>query len=154
MGPVTATGPSSALITMTTMSQALRRQFDLQEEDTEYLNAKGLPWETLIEGGTLWLLVHEWPVPDGYTIQTVSVALRLTGYPSGALDMAWFSPALARTDGSPIRATSVRTTIDGTPWQRWSRHRTSQNPWLPGVDGIPTHLALVEHWLEREFARA
>ena len=58
------------------------------------------------------------------------------------------SIATRGSDGSAVRATSVRTTIDGTPWQRWSRHRTSQNPWRPGVDGIPTHLALVEHWLE------
>ena len=137
-----------------TTSPALRRQFDLQEEDTELLDARGLPWETLNEGGTLWLLVHDWPVPDGYTVPTVSVALRLTGYPSGALDMAWFSPALARRDGGPIRATSVRTTIDGRAWQRWSRHRTAQNPWRSGVDGIATHMALVEHWLEREFAQA
>ena len=154
MGPVAATGPSSALITMTTMSQSLRRQFDLQEEDTEYLDAKGLPWETLNEGGTLWLLVHEWPVPDGYNVPKVSVAVRLVGYPNGALDMAYFKPALSRTDGVPIRATSAVQTIDGTPWQRWSRHRTAQNPWRPGVDSIATHLALVEHWLEREFVRA
>lgn len=153
MGPATAAGPSTALNTMMATPQALRRQFDLQEEDTEYLDAKGLPWETLVEGGALWLLLHEWPLPDGYTTGAVSVALRLTGYPSGALDMVWFSPAVVRSDGGPIRATSVRTTIDGAPWQRWSRHRTAQNPWRPGVDGIPTHLALVEHWLEREFAQ-
>lgn len=139
---------------MTTTTAPPRRQFDLLEEDAEYLDARGLHWETLREGNALWLLVHSWPVPSGYNVSEVSVALRLTGYPSGALDMAWFSPALARTDGVPIRATSARTVIDGRSWQRWSRHRTAQNPWRPGVDGIPTHLALVEHWLEREFARA
>lgn len=139
---------------MTTTTAPPRRQFDLLEEDTEYLDARGHRWETLREGNVLWLLVHGWTVPPGYNVPTVSVALRLTGYPSGALDMAWFSPALSRTDGVPIRATSARTVIDARSWQRWSRHRTKQNPWRPGVDGIPTHLALVEHWLEREFARA
>ena len=130
----------------------LRRHFYLPEEDIEHLDAFDLPWETLSEQGIQWLIVHNLPVPLGYNREHVAIAVRITpGYPTAPLDMAYFSPFLARKDGRPIRATSARQQLDGRSWQRWSRHRTSQNPWRPGVDCIATHLALVEHWLEREF---
>jgi hypothetical protein len=66
--------------------------------------------------------------------------------------MVWFEPALVLTSGRAIGALSSHT-IDGTTWQRWSRHRTAQNPWRPGVDDVSTHLGLVDDWLSREVAR-
>jgi hypothetical protein len=57
-----------------------------------------------------------------------------------------------RADGVPIKALAQQQ-IDGTGWQRWSRHRTPQNPWRPGVDSVATHLVLVDQWLLREFGR-
>ena len=44
-------------------------------------------------------------------------------------------------------------TIMGQEFQRWSRHRTGQNPWRPGIDNLHTHLSLVEEWLLREVNR-
>lgn len=133
-------------------TMTLRRQFILPEQDREYLNARGLPWETIISGGQ-WLLVHDFPVPDGYNTKKATVALMISpGYPDAQLDMVYFYPALGRTDEKAINALATQP-IDGKTFQRWSRHRTTQNPWRPGEDDVSTHLTLVEGWLEKELTR-
>lgn len=131
----------------------LRRQFDLLEEDEAFLNDYGLTWETLNDG-SLWVLIHRFPTPKGYNEDYVTVAIRIeTGYPNAQLDMAYFYPALTRLDGKPIGATNATQAIDGKNFQRWSRHRTPQNPWIAGRDGLGTHVILIEDWLEREFEK-
>ena len=74
---------------------------------------------------------------------------------SGCPAWTWciFHPALTRTDGAKIPATEEVQLIEDHPYQRWSRHRTPQNPWIPGQDSLATHIMLVEDWLEREFER-
>jgi hypothetical protein len=129
----------------------VRRQFDLPEDDVETLEALGLPWETLALGGARWVIVSGFPVPEGYTHTSADVAVQISpGYPTAQLDMAYFNPPLARRDGQPIGALSSLS-LDGKVWQRWSRHRTSTNPWRPGVDDLGSHLRSVEDWLAREF---
>lgn len=133
----------------------MRREFDLSEEEFEYLTRleeKGLTWEAILKGPQMWIVVNNWPVPKGYDIQSVSVAILLPqNYPSSEIDMAFFHPFIKRTDGLVIKATGLRMNLDGKEWQRWSRHRTSENPWRLGVDNISTHLAQVNHWLIKEF---
>ena len=130
----------------------LRKQFALAEGDRACLDAKARPWETVLERRARWLLVHDVPVPDGYAVQRVTVALNVpAGYPDAQIDMAYFYPHLRRADGKAIAALAEQV-IDGRRFQRWSRHRTATNPWRPGVDDVCTHLALVSDWLEREFA--
>ena len=129
----------------------LRRQCELPIEDQRFLDDYGLPWETIADGSP-WVLIHEFPVPKGYTQDKVTVAIRIeSGYPNSVLDMAYFSPALQRVDGKAINATQHIQRLDGKGYQRWSRHRTSQNPWIPSVDNLGTHMILVEEWLVREF---
>jgi hypothetical protein len=129
----------------------MRRQFNLPERDTLYLNALGLPWETIGTQGVGHVLIPDFPMPPGYTETTVTVALQIdAGYDDTQIDMAYFFPALARSDGKVIGALAP-TVIDGKTFQRWSRHRTSSNPWRPGEDYLGTHMALVEEWLTREF---
>jgi hypothetical protein len=70
-------------------------------------------------------------------------------YPEAQIDMAYFLPALVRGDGGAIRQLSDHR-LDGKVWQRWSRHRTAENPWQPGVDCLETHMLLVSVWLVRE----
>ena len=131
----------------------LRQQFALPEDDEAHLDARGLPWETIISQGERWLLVHDFPVPSGYDHRTVTVAVQITaGYPTAALDMVYVHPSLARSDGRPIGALTAMI-IDGKAFQRWSRHRTNENPWRPGIDDVATHLGLVEEWFAREFRR-
>lgn len=128
-----------------------RRQFRLPEADEAYLDARGLRWETVIENQVRRLVIHDYPVCAGYNVGTVTLNLRIeTVYPDGQIDMVYFNPGLARTDGTQIGALSQEN-FDGRAWQRWSRHRTANNAWIPGVDCVETHLLLVDSWLEREF---
>jgi hypothetical protein len=129
-----------------------RRQFTLPEADLEGLNAAGFRWETIGAGG--WLLVHDFEIPPGYNVPIASVAVQIPGgYPSTPLDMAFFNPRLSRKDGREIPATQAVAQIDGSNWQRWSRHYSAIHPWIPGQYNVITHLALVRHWLERELQR-
>lgn len=132
----------------------LRKHFDLPEEDQEHLDARGLPWEAVSEGGNQWLLIRNFPVPKGYNNGSVTAAVRIpANYPNAGLDMVYFHPTLSRTDGIRIPATEGTVYIDNSIFQQWSRHRTVVNPWRPGVDQVSTHLSLVEEWLLREFVQ-
>lgn len=107
----------------------MRRQFQLPEEDLIYLDGLGLQWETIVDGGMQWVIISDFPLCPGYTIEKVTVSIKIeTGYPRSPLDMAYFFPALQRRDGKGINALSFQP-IDGKLFQRWSRHRTSANPW-------------------------
>ncbi len=130
---------------------AIRREFDLLPEDQKYLDEYGLPWETIIDGSQ-WILIHDFPTQDGYSHPHVTAAIRLeTGYPQTPLDMVYFFPAINRKDGKTIKATQAIQNLDGKSYQRWSRHRTQQNPWKPGQDNLESHFILIEDWLQREF---
>ena len=129
----------------------MRRQFQLPEGDTDFLGQQNVKWETIRVNRQSYLLIHDYPVPEGYNLSSVQIALDVqSAYPDTQIDMVYFYPALHRIDGQPIGALTTQT-IDGKTFQRWSRHRTSQNPWRPGVDDVCSHLALVDHWLLREF---
>lgn len=122
----------------------MRRDFILPEEDVEHLDALKIPWETLVEGGNRWLVLHQVRYPSGLNVTEGSVAIQIhPGYPAAPLDMAYFSPHLSRLDGQQIRQASVLQPIDGKQWQRWSRHYG----WIPGQHNIGTHLVLVDRWL-------
>lgn len=128
----------------------MRKDFALPEVDTDYLDSTGNPWETVSSDGN-WLLIHDFKLPDGYNCDRTSVALRIEGsYPVSQIDMMYFYPHLSRTDAKPIGAL-VPQQIDNKQWQRWSRHRTPDNPWRPGFDCVMSHIILVNYFLEREF---
>ena len=131
----------------------MRRQFDLPEVDVEYLDAMRLPWEAIVDGAAQWVLVHEYPLPTGYTHATTTVAIRITpGYPTAGLDMASFDPPVTRRDGRAMDR-AITSSIEGKIWQQWSRHYTGQNPWRAGEDSLGSHLRLVDNWLERELLK-
>ena len=80
----------------------LRRHFDLPADDQRFLDEYGLPWETLVDGPQ-WVLVHDFPTVAGYNHARATAAIRLeTGYPNTELNMVYFFPGLARTDGKAI----------------------------------------------------
>jgi hypothetical protein len=134
-------------------SVALSQAFALPEADQRYLDNLGLPWECLKDVNTQWLIIHDWQAPEGYNHREVDVALLIPPlYPDSQIDMVYFSPHLARTDGKPV-GTLTNCPIQQKIWQRWSRHRTPQNPWRPGVDDVASHLTLVDDWLRREFEK-
>jgi Prokaryotic E2 family E len=122
----------------------MRHEFSLPEEDEEYLNSLGMSWETICDGGGQWLLLHNFPFPDGYNCAAGSIAINIpSGYRTAQLDMAYFDPPLNRLDGLPLKQTQAVQQIDGRHWQRWSRHY----PWRAGVDWLATHIAHIKNWL-------
>lgn len=132
---------------------ALRRSFEVLPGDRQFLDQYGLPWEAVVDG-SMWVLIHEFPTHGGYNYPKVTAAIRMeTGYPNTQLDMVYFYPPLGRTDGKIIGATQAMQTLDGKNFQRWSRHRTPQNPWKPGEDDLSSHVTLIEDWLAREFEK-
>lgn len=131
----------------------MRREFQLPEEDIFFLESLELKWETIIDAGMHWVIIHNYPVPSGYNVNTTTVAIKIeTGYPRTALDMAYFNPHLSRKDGQIINAICCQI-INGQNFQRWSRHRTLINPWREGVDDLSTHMSLVSFWFEQEFLK-
>lgn len=132
-------------------SAALSQAFSLPQADQRYLDNLGLAWECIKDGNTQWLVIHGWQTPNGYNHRQVDMALMIPPlYPDSQIDMVYFNPPLARVDGRVIGQLTNQA-IQGKSWQRWSRHRTGQNPWRPGVDDVASHLALVDDWLHREF---
>jgi hypothetical protein len=131
----------------------MRREFVLPENDVDFLDNSGYKWETITDKGMQWVIIHDYTVASGYHQQTVNIAIKIdTGYPRAQLDMAYFFPPLQRLDGKSINATCPQI-IDGISFQRWSRHRTPQNPWREDVDDLSTHVSLICFWFEQEFIK-
>jgi hypothetical protein len=131
----------------------MERQFELPEADREFLENSGFEWETVVDGATKWLLIHNRPILGGYSVAACTFALQIPpSYPESQIDMAYFHPPLQRADGKTIGALSEQV-IRGTNFQRWSRHRTGNSQWRPDIDGISTHLTYVEGWLKEEFGK-
>jgi hypothetical protein len=134
------------------MSQQ-RRQFAPPEDDRTFLDELGLEWEAVVEGGARRIVIYDYPVPAGYNHDKVALHLRLEpAYPDTQIDMVYVHPDLSRRDGKPIAALANEA-FDNKTWQRWSRHRTAENPWVPGEDNIERHLLLVDNWLRSELAK-
>ena len=130
-----------------------RKHFPLPEEDIDFLGSTGLEWESVTEENIKRIVIKMFPVPTGYNQGQVDLNIRIeAAYPDTQIDMVYFHPRLARIDGKPIAAVADDT-FDGKVWQRWSRHRTSQNPWRPGLDSLGSHIALVKEWLELELRK-
>lgn len=130
----------------------LQRHFKLLAVDERYLDGTGLQWETILSGERRWLIIHEYQLLLGYVPAVSKLALDIPkDYPSAQIDMFYFAPAVARRDGLPIPSIQVSANIGNIVYQGWSRHRNGSNPWDPYTDNVPTHLALVESCLAREF---
>lgn len=127
------------------------RDFALLEVDETYLDGLGFQWETRNSDGHRWLIIRDYPVPDGYTAETTTMALMIPPtYPQAEIDMFYAYPPLQRKAGGAIPATEATQSIGGLPFQRWSRHRGSVVPWNPQRDNVVSHLALVESSLAKE----
>lgn len=131
----------------------MRRQFNLSQSDIAFLNGLGLEWEALSEGGSKWVLIHDYTAASGLEPQVVDLAICIDpGYPTAQLDMAFFCPPLKRKDGRTINALSD-CPLDGRVFQRWSRHRTEASKWRPGEDDLESHYLYVAQFLQRETGR-
>lgn len=130
----------------------IRRHFPLSEEDECCLTARFPDWESVIESNIKLIIIPGYPIPEGYNHRSVAAAIRIPpSYPDEQIDMIYFSPSLARTNGKAIPNLS-EVDLDGKRYQQWSRHR-KPGDWRPGVDNICTHLIQADDWLERELLR-
>ena len=132
------------------------RMFALLLADVHFLDNSGWCWETRIESttdgkGRRWLLIHDYPLPRGFTVECTLLALEVPlTYPGAQIDMFYTYPALALTTGQPIPSTQVSAVIGGNHFNGWSRHRGPVSAWDPQTDNVVTHLALVESALLKE----
>ncbi|WP_407116132.1 E2/UBC family protein [Bradyrhizobium sp. LMG 9283] len=127
-----------------------RRDFALLPQDEVHLDRLGLRWETIADGARRWLLLHSYPLPQGYTVGATDIAIEVpVSYPGAQLDMFYCHPHLALANGQPIPQVQCIESVTGIGFQRWSRHR----PWDSARDNVGTHLALVDESLRREVER-
>lgn len=111
--------------------------------DQEHLDARAPGSAVTLDGGMICVILAAFPLPDGFTVASADLLLRLSpGYPDVAPDMWWFSPAVIRADGVPIAATQHHEAYLGRTWQRWSRH-LNPGQWRSGVDSLESYLTLV-----------
>jgi hypothetical protein len=130
-----------------------RRNFVLIEEDANYLESLSLPWEAVDDGQMKRIVIRGIQIPDGYNQTHADVFVIIpSGYPDVQIDMAYFFPALMRKDGRAIDKTPGQD-FDGRSWQGWSRHRTANSAWRPGIDNLETHMALVQSFLNDELKK-
>ena len=130
-----------------------RCDFEVLDEDGAFLDELGLRWETLIDGESRWLVIHDYPLPQGYRAETASLALLIPReYPDAQLDMFYLHPAASLASGARLDRCDATVEIEGKIYQRWSRHRQGV-PWDPTMDNVATHLGLVEGCLAREVER-
>lgn len=151
---LTGTGPER-FMTMKRETQEgfmeVRRQFKIASPDDAFLTEHYPKWEAIVEGDAQWIIIRGFVLPSGFNVPQADLAIQLVaGYPDAALDMAYFSPNIQRADGKAIPALSPQQ-FDGRMWQRWSRHRTGANPWIPGEDNVATHVSYVKYFLAEEF---
>ncbi len=130
---------------------APRRVFALLEVDQRHLDRLGFFWETVKDGERRWLLIHDYPVPPGYTVSQIQLALEIPDtYPGAQIDMFYVHPTLVLSSGAIIPSTGSDMKIHGVSFRRWSRHRGENAKWNPLFDNVVTHLALVESAIAAE----
>lgn len=127
------------------------RAFALLDIDEAHLDRLGLRWETIIEADRRWLLLHEYPLPSGYTVTHTKLALEIPPtYPAAHIYGFYAYPPLALACGRVIESTQFRGVLLGDEYHGWSRNRGPAAPWNPAADNVVTQLALVDAALAKE----
>ncbi len=127
------------------------RAFALLDIDEAHLDRLGLRWETIIEANRHWLLLHEFPLPAGYTVTHTQLALEIPPtYPGAQIYGFYAYPPLALASGRAIERTQLRGVLLDVEFHGWSRHRGLAAPWNPATDSVVTQLALVDAALAKE----
>lgn len=128
----------------------LCRAFALLEADQRHLQALSLRWETVVENDRRWLVIHDYPVPAGYTVGFTRLALEIPPtYPGAQIYGFYAYPPLALASGAAIDRTQMRGTVHGVEFHGWSRNRGAVQ-WNPATDNVSTQLTLVDAALNKE----
>lgn len=124
----------------------------LLAEDEKFLSSF-LKVDYLKNGNSDWIILRSLKLPKGFNVEVADAAILIpASYPIGGLDMIYFFPPLSRTDNKPIGALTNQI-IEGKSYQRWSRHRVSENKWNPETDDIASHVDLMLNCLTEEFKK-
>ena len=127
-----------------------RRDFALLDADERHLKALGLRRETIVEAGRRWVIIHDYPVPDGFTVRHTLLALEIPPtYPGAQIYGFYAYPPLALAGGRVIESTQLRGTLLGLKFHGWSRNRGT-TPWNPAMDNVATQLALADAAMAKE----
>lgn len=130
---------------------APHRDFALLDIDEAHLNRLGLQWETIIDADRRWLLLHDYPLPAGYSVAHTKLALEIPPtYPGAQIYGFYAYPPLALSSGRTIESTQLRGVLLGVEYHGWSRNRGPGVPWSSTTDNVVTQLALVEAALAKE----
>lgn len=130
------------------------RDFALLEADEDQLNRLGLRWETIVEQKRRWLLIHDYPLPTGYTVESTKLALEVPpDYPGAQIYGFYAYPPLALTSGRTIERTQLRGVLLGAEFHGWSRNRGGSAPWNPALDNVVSQLLLVDAALAKEVGK-
>jgi hypothetical protein len=120
----------------------------LLESDEDYLVRKRYSFDVAAQGAELHVIIHDFPLPDTYSVTSVDLLVRLpAGYPNANPDMFWTDPRVTLTNGQLPKAAQVNENHGGRTWQRWSRHWATT--WRPGIDGLGTFLIAVRNELSK-----
>ena len=104
----------------------------------------GLRWESVEQDDRRWLLLHDYPLPLGYSVTHSLLALEVPPtYPGAQIYGFYAFPPLALASGGTIENPQLRGTIDGREFHGWSRNRGSL-AWNPATDNVATQLMLVD----------
>lgn len=131
-------------------------KFKLPAKDVEYLNSLGVKWDSGSEDYESYVIIYDVGIDTNYyridgASDKVNILFMLpSGYPNTQIDMSSFYPDLSRTDGQNIPNLHRFYNVKGFEWQTWSRHRTGGEYWNPETDGIASHLAYTDLFLQRE----
>jgi len=132
-------------------STAPSRTFALLDVDEAYLNRLGLRWETFVEAERRWLLVHDYPLPAGYTTTHTQLALEVPPtYPGAQIYGFYAYPPLALSSGRTIESTQLRGILLGLEYHGWSRNRGPAAPWDANSDNVVTQFSLVDAAIAKE----
>lgn len=127
------------------------RAFALLEIDEAHLDRLGLRWEAIIEANRRWLLLHDYPLPAGYTVAQTKLALEIPPtYPGAQIYGFYAYPPLTLASGRAIDSTQLRGVLLGVEFHGWSRNRGPAAPWNSSTDNVVTQLALVDAALVKE----
>lgn len=136
------------------MAGTSKHDFSLPEEDEILLKNSFSTWETVKDNNVNWVIIHDFDlIPKEYGCNNITVAFEIpVNYPIAQIDMFYVYPPLSLPNKQIPRTEGSRNICSKT-FQRWSRHRTSKNPWQPGLDNVYSQVMLTEEMLEREVNR-
>ncbi len=119
----------------------------ITNDDRLALTRMGLEVSIQDEGGMTCVEIPNFRLPDGFTISTATLLLRLNpAFPDVPPDMWWFNPPAKRADGATIPATDTTEHHLGRKWQRWSRH-LEPSQWQSGTDSLESFIAIIRREL-------